>query len=233
MHVFAPFSLTHLVTVLVCAAVGAVLTVLGVRWRGTERGTLLHRAWAWAVTLVQAFNLIFWLTPPRLDPADSLPLHICDIAGIVAAVSMWTDARWARAVMVYWGIGLSTQGFIFPVIRDGPDTVRFHIFFLSHLTIVATAVYDTVARGFRLGWRDLRTITLILAGWTLVVLPIDIAMRWNYGYIGDVAGKNPAVMLGPWPLRLLWMFLLAEGAFALLTWGSSRLPKPAGIPNTE
>lgn len=219
MSAFQPFSPLHFAILAGYALVTVVLAVVGLKWRGTAREQPLHRAWTACVILVQVVNILYWATPPNLEPRSSLPLHICDIAGITAVLAMMMRARVWRTVLYYWGLGLSTQAFLTPVITDGPDTFRFHLFFASHLTIVATAVYDLVVRGYRPVWRDLFVITGVLAVWIAAVLPLNIITGWNYGYIGNTKPLQPTLIdrLGPWPLRLVWMFLLAEGAFLVMT----------------
>lgn len=216
---FTPFSPVHFAVLTGYAIITLTLVVLGMKWRATPTGKHIHRAWAAFVVLVQAVNIIYWATPPNLDPGTSLPLHICDLAGIAAVLVMTTNARMWRTVLYYWGLGLSTQAFLTPVITDGPETFRFHLFFASHLTIVATAVYDLAVRRFRPTWKDLLTITGVMLTWVALVLPLDIIMHWNYGYLGNTKPLQPTLIdrLGPWPFRLVWMFLIAASAFTLMT----------------
>ena len=231
---FHPFSPLHFGVLAGYALVTTVLAALGARWRGTPRAQPLHRAWTAFVILVQVTNIIYWARPPNLAPQSSLPLHICDLAGIAAVLALTTGPRLWRIILYYWGLGLSTQAFITPVITEGPDTFRFHLFFASHLTIIASAVYDLSARRFRPTWTDLRTITLVLLAWGAIILPLDIFTGWNYGYIGNTKPDQPTLIdrLGPWPLRLLWMFLFVEGAFALMTLAWWRPGKPTPIQST-
>ncbi len=216
---FHSFSPLHFAILAGYACVTLALALLGLKWRGSSRGTTLHRLWTAFVVIVQGLNIVYWATPPNLEPATSLPLHICDLAGITAVLVMATRARVWRTVLYYWGLGLSTQAFLTPIITDGPGTFRFHLFFASHLTIVATAVYDVVVRRYRPAWRDLFVITGVMFAWGAVVIPLDIAMGWNYGYVGNTKPLQPTLIdkLGTWPLRLVWMFIIAESAFVLMT----------------
>lgn len=182
-------------------------------------GESLYIFWLAFVTMVQIVNLVFWSTPPRLNLAESLPLHICDLAGIIAAIGLLTEARWARLLMFYWGIGLSTQAFITPVIADAPDTMRFQLFFLSHLTIVATSLYDIFVRGFRPTWRDCAWGILLTLAYGGLVIPLNMLFHWNYGYTAQTSPDNPTMIdkLGTWPLRLLWMAIIIFSLFIIMT----------------
>lgn len=216
---FTPFSQTHAIVAGSHVLAMVVLVLLGRAWRGREAGESLHIMWTAFVTIIQLVNLVCWSTPPRLDPADSLPLHICDLAGLIAILALVTEARWARLLMFYWGIGLSTQAFITPVITDAPDTMRFQLFFLSHLTIVATPIYDVLVRGFRITWRDFAWAMVFTLAYGGVVIPLNMLFDWNYGYAGQTTPDNPTIIdkLGPWPLRLLWMAGIVFTLFAIMT----------------
>jgi hypothetical integral membrane protein (TIGR02206 family) len=221
---FKPFTLTHVVTSGTYILLMLALVMLGRAWRNSPKQHALERNWFWFVLAVQAFNILFWSTPPRLDPAASLPLHICDLAGIFAVFSLAMQAagkpnRILRTIMVYWGLGLSTQAFITPIIQDGPDTIRFHTFFLSHFTIVATPLYDVLVHRYRPTLRDFGIITLVTIIYGSLIIPINMHMGWNYGFAGATKPDNPTVIdkLGTYPLRLLWLFLIALIAYALIT----------------
>lgn len=230
---FAPFTLTHAVTSGGYATLMAVLVGLGLLWRGKAAQRGLERGWFVFVLVVQTFNIVFWSTPPRLELASSLPLHICDLAGIFAvfATRTWVRAgageslqpnardRILATIMFFWGLGLSTQAFVTPVITQGPETVRFHIFFLSHFTIVATPLYDFVVRGYRPTMRDFGVIVLVTAIFGAVMIPLNAATGWNYGYAGNTKPENPTVIdkLGPYPLRLLWMAGIVTTVYVILT----------------
>ncbi len=191
----------------------------GRRRESLEIGQIVHFLWLGFVTIVQMTNVVFWCVPPQLDPSSSLPLHICDIVGLITIISLATEARWARVLVLYWGIGLSSQAFITPVITDGPDTMRFHMFFLSHFTIVATGLYDLLVRRFRPTWFDCAMAVVYTVLYGGVVLPIDLLAHWNYGYIGNITPTNPTLIdrLGEWPIRLVWMFVIVVSGFLLLT----------------
>ncbi|MFN5944682.1 MAG: TIGR02206 family membrane protein [Phycisphaerae bacterium] len=226
---FKPFTLTHAVTSGTYTLLMIALVAAGLLWRNTPRQRTLETAWFAFVLLVQLFNIIFWCTPPRLELASSLPLHICDLAGVFAifATRTWTRTstqpnardRTLATIMFFWGLGLSTQAFITPVITQGPDTVRFHIFFLSHFTIVATPLYDLIVRGYRPGLRDFSVILLVTAIFGAIMIPLNAATGWNYGYAGSTKPENPTVIdkLGPYPLRLLWMAGIVTTVYAVLT----------------
>jgi hypothetical integral membrane protein (TIGR02206 family) len=202
----------------VFAAGTAALVVLRRRWRETPRAAVLDRslavgcfvAWVW----VQAFGLLPW----RYEAAKALPLHVCDLAGLVAPPMLWTGWRPLRTVCYFWGIGLSTQGFIQPDLQQGPNDPSFWAFWVGHVAVVGTALYDVAARGYRPTWRDYGVAVVTLAAYVAVVLPLDIVTGFNYGYVGRGKPGQPSVVdfLGPWPGRLLVISALAAAVLALM-----------------
>lgn len=217
---FQPFSQTH-ATVVISYGVAAMLLILlgrfGRRRESLETGQNVHFLWLGFVTLVQLINVVFWCVPPQLDPASSLPLHICDIMGIVTIIAMATNARWSRVLLFFWGIGLSMQGFIYPIIHENSDSMRFHIFFLSHFTIIASGLYDLFVRRFRITWMDCAMSLVYLLVYAGVIIPIDLLFDWNYGYAGKSNVVGPISKFGEWPIRLVWLFVTVASGFLILT----------------
>src|SRR5690349_1772419 len=51
----------------------------------------------------------WWLRPTNFVIQRSLPLQLCDLAGIIAPFALLTHARWLRTLLHFWGLGLSSQ----------------------------------------------------------------------------------------------------------------------------
>jgi hypothetical integral membrane protein (TIGR02206 family) len=222
MHLtFEPFSKTHAAVVVAFAALVLGLVALRRRWARTlpPRAERLDRALAAAAAVVAAFTIGWPLLPRHFDLTWSLPLHVCDLAAMVAPVVLWTCRRLPRALLYFWGLGLSSQGFSTPDLRDGPAKVEFWVFWLNHFAVVGSAIYDLAGRGYRPTWRDYRSVMLASVAYLAVVLPLDVAMKLNYGYVGPALPGQPTIVdvLGPWPLRVIVMFVLAAALMALMT----------------
>lgn len=54
------------------------------------------------------------------DLADAAPLHLSDLVGLSAAYALWARRQWAFALTYYWGLLLSIQALVSPILR-GPD----------------------------------------------------------------------------------------------------------------
>jgi hypothetical integral membrane protein (TIGR02206 family) len=219
---FAAYTWLHLLSVAVCAVLIAAPTLLGSALnKDGERIVRLALA-ALAVAYWLAYNV--WWNWNGLDPRSGLPLQLCDINGLTAPLALVSRWRFARATLYFWTAALTVQAFIQPTLTQGPASPVFWAFWTAHTLIVACAVYDIVVGGFRPGWRDLGYAMLASAVYIALVLPIDVWLGANYGFVGNPpAGVSipPFIdALGPWPLRAVILVALAPLGFVivLLPW---------------
>ena len=227
---FVAHSAQHLVVVLVCAAITGAVCLTGrgllnrdlkdglkVPSEGRERAFRL--ALGWSIILTQIAIHIRRLTPNHWDLGDSLPLHLCRISVWFAAWMLLTLDTRARALTLYWGIGLSAQIFVTPYLHQGHGSLAFWIYWLNHLQIVGAAVYDIVVLGYRPSWKDFRFASLAGLVYTIVVVAINAALGTNYSYLGrgEHAGSSLVDALGPYPWRVVWMAIGGAAIFLVIT----------------
>ena len=220
MQRFEPFSPTH-GAVLVCfAALTTWLVVLRRRWRerDTPRALGLDRLLAVLAFVVYLAVNTWPLLPGNFDWGWSLPIHVCDLATLCVPFALATRHRPVRALLYFWGLGLSTQGFITPDLQDGPAKVGFWMFWLAHYSVVGGAVYDLAGRGYRPTWKDYRTSLVAGLVYVVLVLALDVRLGVNYGYVGPSKPGQPSIVdaLGPWPWRVGVMIVLGAAVTALL-----------------
>lgn len=217
---FHAFGTVHVVVVLVAAVLIAGSCMLGRRWRkhGPAWGEpMLRGVWVGFTIGWQGFATLWYLV--HWDLQDSLPLHVCDLAGWIAPLALWTQRWWLRALLYFWVIALSTQAFATPVVQDGVGRLQFWLFWIGHLQIVGSAIYDAAVLGFRPRFRDFLFAAVTLGAYGVVMLGFDLAFGTNYGYVGRSNPSAPTIIdhLGPWPGRVFLLYGLALIAMAL-TW---------------
>jgi hypothetical integral membrane protein (TIGR02206 family) len=170
-------------------------------------------------------NLAFWLIahgwwqlPPRFDPATTLPLQMCHLTSVIASLVLLTRRHFLRILLYFWGFGLCTQALLTPSLADPPATVWFWAFWFQHGFIMAVAVYDVAVCGFRPAWRDYALACAASAAYVALVLPLNVLLGANYGFVGNTRPDNPSIvdLLGPWPGRLFIIVLLVAAVLALL-----------------
>ncbi|MCI0362824.1 MAG: TIGR02206 family membrane protein [Phycisphaerales bacterium] len=240
LHVFVPFSVMHALVIVVFAALTSAMVMIGLRWRGTRWQRAFERSFCLAALTFWVIVHVWELTPGEFNPTNSLPLHLCDVSAVIAALALMTSARGLRALLYFWGLGLNTQAFITPLLQSGPAHLSFWTFWGMHFLIVMSAVYDLIVRGFRPQWRDYAVAVLASLIYLVIVLPIDIAFGFNYGYVGNTTPHRPTIVdvLGPWPQRVVVISLLvcATMALLMLPWEMARRVRQAesrSFPNQE
>ena len=157
---------------------------------------------------------------------NSLPLQLCDIVAIIAALEFARPSRNVHALAYFWGVALSSQALVTPDLAGGPSTLGFWAFWVYHLFVVGSGIYAVTVRAFRPAWRDLRLAILAGLTYAITVFALDAALELNYGYLGRSNPGQPTLidLLGSWPLRVVFMVALAILAMILfwLPWLASR-----------
>ncbi len=220
--VFAPYGGLHVVSVIACLCVIAAVVMIGRRLDKRGERSLRYALSAFAISVSVLYNVAWnW---NGIDPVTGLPLHICDIGGLIAPLALITLNRWLRATLYFWAIALTTQAFIQPTLTFGPSVALYWFFWIAHTVILGAAIYDIVVLRFRPDWSDFGRACAVTLGWLAVVMPINILFDANYGFIGDPKAKElipPFVAaLGPWPERVVVISALVGLGFllALLPW---------------
>jgi hypothetical integral membrane protein (TIGR02206 family) len=215
---FVPYSILHLAAVSICALLVAGLVVTGRSLAEQQKAALRRGLGLFAIVYWVTYNI--WWNRHGLDPATGLPLHICDLNGLVAPLALLTGKRWLRATLYFWTFALTLQAFIQPALTLGPASPVFWWFWAAHTIVLGCAVYDLAVLGFRPQWRDLGRAYAASALYVAVIVPIDLLLGANYGFIGNPPPgvKIPPFVeaLGPWPLRAIIVVVLGALAFALL-----------------
>lgn len=216
---FVPYSGLHLVSVAISTIVIAATALLGRALRFKKAEANLRRAIAiFAVCYFVAYNV--WWNWNGVDVSSGLPLQICDLNGIIAPLALLTRNRWARATLYFWAFALTLQAFIQPLLTAGPASPIFWAFWTAHTIIMICAVYDVAVLGFRPDWRDLGRAAAVSAVYLAIILPVDLWLDANYGFVGNPppAMRIPPFVaaLGPWPNRVVILVVLVALAFVIV-----------------
>jgi hypothetical integral membrane protein (TIGR02206 family) len=217
--VFVPYTGLHFATVLVCAALVAMVVAAGCRIR-TKTGELALRR------VIAAGGLATWVIYNAawnwngIDLHEGLPLQLCDIGGVLAPLMLLTLNRWLRAALYFWAFTLTMQAFIQPTLVVGPANFLFWCFWIAHTVIVGSAVYDLVVLSFRPHWGDLARAYGVSSAYLAVVIPTNMLLGSNYGYVGNPPPPRPIPpfvdLLGPWPQRAVVLVAMAALGFLLV-----------------
>ena len=162
--------------------------------------------------------LVYSLMPPTIG--QSVPLRLTDLATVSAAYALWSQRHWPFALTYYWGLTLSTQALISPVLKS-PDfpSHQFLGFWAIHLLVVWAAIYLTWGRKMRPTWHSYRFVVVVTVIWAAATFTFNSIAGTNYGFLnGKPATASLLDVLGPWPVYVLTAALLILIVWALMTW---------------
>jgi len=215
---FRPFGWLHLLSVLLWLGAGTWVVLLGRSWRGSDRERRLRRAFGVLILISETGGQIWLNTGPRFDPLYGLPLQVCDLAVSCAWLALLTRLRWPRALLFFFGLGLSTQTFFTPTLRAGPASPEFWFFWTAHTEIATAAVYLMAVEGFRPTFRDYRFSVSAGVVYVAAMVPLDLFLGADYGYVGPSKPDTPTVLdaLGPWPGRVFLIMGLTLALFTIM-----------------
>lgn len=233
---FTPF---HWITVGACLALIALWCALARRLlaldraEGSARERALRHAIAYACLAFQGFATVWRLLPAHFTLDESIPLHLCRLVGFIAPIALLTLGRRWRALTFFWGLGLSTQGYLTPMWHEGLASVAFWLYWVGHTMIIGAAAYDLAVLGYRPSARDLRFAALLGVAVTLAISLVNIPLGTNYCYLGraDYAGASVVDLLGRWPVRPIVIIAGGVFIFVLLYLVSTLLPRPGARPS--
>jgi hypothetical integral membrane protein (TIGR02206 family) len=198
--------------------IGAVLLVAVGRRQSEAQARIFGRVLGGVTALIYAAVLVYSLIPPSLQ--YSVPLQLTDLATTVGAYALWSQRHWAAALTYYWGLVLSVQALISPVLRgrDFPD-YRFLAFWAIHLLVVWAAIYLTWGRGFRPTWGDYRFVLAVTLAWAAITMAFNAIAGSNYGFLNRKPGTPSLLdLFGPWPLYVAVATALVAAVWAFMTW---------------
>jgi hypothetical integral membrane protein (TIGR02206 family) len=217
---FQPFSHEHIFAVLIGFSITAVFL-----WAGKRGGSWRRIATALLALLnLTAFplNLMAWKSLGVTLPLDNiLPLHLCDIAAMIAGFALLTRRPMLCALTYFWGLAATFQALLTPALSEGFPSWPFVTFFIQHFAIVAAALFLPMVDGWRPKqpfWSD----PLRVYGWTVVYLVlvsgVNIVIGTNFGFTLRPP-DNPSLIdhLGPWPWYLFSILAIGMSVFLLLT----------------
>jgi hypothetical integral membrane protein (TIGR02206 family) len=172
-----------------------------------------------AIALILIADAIASLTPPIVDGTwtaqSSLPLDLCNVTVVIAAVACWWPRiQFAVELTYFWGLAGSLQAVITPDLSVGFPHLEFVEFVVGHLAIVTAALFLVAGMGLRPRPGSVPRVFAITVAYTGAVAVVDWLTHANYMYLAAIPGHASLLsVLGPWP----WYILSAAGiALALL-----------------
>jgi hypothetical integral membrane protein (TIGR02206 family) len=180
-------------------------------------------AWAGrAIAVILAVDAVIFLGTPVVQGGwsvrTSLPLALCDIALVVAAITCWWPG-WQLGVELtyFWGLAGTLQAVITPDLSASFPQLEFFQFVVGHVGIVVAALYLVVGLQIEPRPGAVPRVFGITAAYALLLGIFDWATGANYMYLAAPPDRATLLsLLGPWPWYLLSASAVAYGLLLLL-----------------
>jgi hypothetical integral membrane protein (TIGR02206 family) len=216
---FVLFGPAHLIALALIAAAAILLAWCGRRLRGRPGQKWISRALALTILVCLGGMQTVMLLPEHFEVGKSLPLQICDIAGIIAIYALWTERRWAFGLVYYWGLSATLLAMVTPDLRHGFPHFSFLLFYVGHGAVVVAAIYLCWGVGLRPDWRLYRMTVVVTIAYAIGIFVVNTILDTNFFCINRK--PPPGTMLdyfGPYPMHIAVCTLIALSAWAALTW---------------
>jgi hypothetical integral membrane protein (TIGR02206 family) len=205
---------------LTTAAAGSVRVTASRRPElGPEAEMRLSRAFA-------AFLLAWFLAYPVVVLVQGsyeldfdLPLHLTDVATVVAAGALWSWRPLPFELTWFWGLTASLLAIITPDLGADdrfPSFFYFH-YFVTHGGVVVAAVFLAFGVGLTARQGAVHRVFLLTVVWAAVAAIGNALAGGNYMFLREKPDAATLLdLMGPWPWYIATAALLALGLFALL-----------------
>lgn len=212
---FVLFGPDHLAALALTALVALGLVVAARRW--PRAGTALRLALA---ALLAGTVAVYLVTESRRGPLglwDVLPLQMCDFLLLLAVFALLTRQRLACELLYFWAGAGTLLAMVTPDLGAGFPDRWFFVFFGFHGLVIAAAALLTFGLRLSPGPGAPRRAFLLTNAYAAVVGLVDALSGANYLYLR--AKPTAATLLdalGPWPVYILAVEVLALGLFLVL-----------------
>lgn len=218
---------------LALTALCCVLAVWGARRvRGTAAEFSATRIAGWALLAVTLLRMVWFLLPAHFNIENSLPLHFSDALRFIAAIALIRRSRWAIAIVYFWGLTLNPQALLtpHPNMLIGPS-VSFFFYWVLHIAVLMVPLALVWGLGYRPQWRDFAVAYGAAVGWAAFAMAANALLGTNYAFLNrHPDGASLLDFLGPWPVYILWLMLIAGALWALMTWPWTRRSTELSAP---
>lgn len=210
---FHAWTTLHLVTVATALAIIVATPLLGRRCHPHRFRQFIGIG----CIVVWIINTAYWMTPSQFHWSGSLPIHFCNVANLFGAVAVLRHRRFMQGVIYFWA-GICIWAFITPTVGVGPAKLGFWVFWIYHTFLGLALAHVLVIDHFRPTFRDLVHGSLFTLAYVAFLAIVDRIFGWNYGFLGPVEPSvpTPVDILGPYPLRIVWMILFGAVVFVVL-----------------
>ena len=148
---------------------------------------------------------------------SALPLYLCDVVSVVAALALFTKNYKLAEVAYLWGLAGTTQGLLTPTLSYDWNTLEYYNFFLQHSGVPIAAV--TLVWGLGIVPRKGAFLRILIWSWVYMVsvMGINFFINQNYGFLSGKPDFDTMFdYMGPYPYYLLTLQAIAFTMYFIL-----------------
>jgi len=147
-----------------------------------------------------------------------LPLNVCSVLIWLSGFMLIFKVEQIYEFAYFLGITACFNYLLTPDLGIyGFPHYRFIQIFISHGLVIISAVYMTVAEGFRPTWKSFWRVVAGTNAYMLFIYFVNLALGSNYVLI-NVKPTTPSLLqfMPPWPYYIAFMELIGIACFLLL-----------------
>ena len=195
------------------AAVGCVVLCVVARRQPGRWRVVVARAIGLALAADAVAYTIGLVVQGTWSSKTSLPLALCNVGVLVAAVACWWRTPLLVELTYFLGLAGTLQAVITPDLDVGFPHLVFFEYLVGHLGIVLAAVFLVAGMGLRPRAGSVVRVFAITAAYTALVGLVDGVTGANYMFLRRPPGEWTVLrLLGPWP----WYIVSAAGVGLVL-----------------
>lgn len=214
---FEFFGTAHIVTLLLACALFVGIFYLPKITTPTSRKWIRYTL-ATILILNELAYHTWHIVYGRWTLQTMLPFHLCSVMVWLGAYMLFTNNGKIADFMYFLGLAGATQALLTPDVGIyGFPHFRYFQTYIAHTLIIASALYMMVVEGFRPTWASAKQVFIWTNIYAAFVFVLNLLIGSNYLFIAHKPDTPSLIdMLGPWPLYLLPLELIAVAMILLL-----------------
>jgi hypothetical integral membrane protein (TIGR02206 family) len=216
-----PFGPAHLGVFALTFITPLVLSAI-VRWCDSDIAAKVV-SWLLCALLVgdRIVTLILLSHNGELTIETGVPMHLCDWAAILTAVTLIYPNQWTYELSYFWALGGTLQALLTPDLSYGFPDQRFISFFALHGGVTASVLYMTLGMRMRPVPMSIVRALAWSAFYVVAAMAVNAIFDTNFGYL-RMKPAHPSLLdyMAPWPFYIAQLAVLAI-VFSLLCYAPS------------
>lgn len=148
---------------------------------------------------------------------NSLPLHMCELSEIFAAIALLWQNQVLFEMLCYWGIAGGFHSILTPeLLNDGSDKWLLFNYYYEHTIIILTPVLLITSYNMRLTRYSWLKVFVFIN----LCIPVTGTVNWllgsNYMYLAERPAANNPFLIGDWPWYILVLDFVVLAHFYLI-----------------